>query len=165
MRVAVFASLCVFLTVPLQSPSAGENDTPQMQIQVSGLDDQEAETVFKQNASLPMRHEIHQTIEEQLRAIRDRNDRAAYNMSAMNIDNEYASAHEYMRSIRREKPSLYNHVHYEILPSSGNDKLQKVKLIDSHGKEALAMFKMQQDQNGHWRTGDIIILKTDEDPI
>ncbi len=163
MRTVFFASVLAIFAFPANASESTEITTKTMKVEISDL--QDSGTVLKQNASLSSNQDIKQTIEEQLRAIRDRDDRAAFELStAKEVDDHY-KPQDYMRDLRRQKPSLYNHVHYEILPASGSEKFQKVKLIDRRGKEALAMFKMEQAQNGDWRIGNIVILKTDQDPI
>ena len=71
-----------------------------------------------------------------------------------------------MRMIRRQKAPLYEHVSYEILSQArAGSKFYKVRLMDKYGHDAMAMFKMKQDAHGAWKTEDIIVLTTDNDPL
>lgn len=105
-------------------------------------------------------------IKDQLEAIRKRNDRAAYELSATGLQEDYEDPQSFMRMVRREKPSLYDHVAYEILGAkTQGSKFHRVRLTDKYGRSAMAMFKMEQDAQGEWRTRDIIVLQYDNSPI
>ena len=109
---------------------------------------------------------IDDVIKKQLQAIRERNDRTAYELNANIIQDEYEDPQSYMRNLRRQKSALYNHVGYEIIPSSRPEsKFHKVKLIDKFGKSVMALFKMEQNDKGEWRTNDIVVLTPSDDPI
>ena len=109
---------------------------------------------------------INDTIKEQLQAIRERNDRIAFELNANDIQDVFEDPQSFMREIRRSKKSLYNHVDYKFL-GSGNaeEKFHRVMLTDKYGKSSIAMFKMEQDDNGLWKTKDIIILMSDDGPV
>ena len=105
-------------------------------------------------------------IKEQLEAIRERNDRLAFELNAQSIKDDFEDPQSFMRMIRRNKGALYDHVSYEILSSSGDaSKFHKVRLMDKYGHRAMAMFKMKQNAQGEWKTEDIIILTTQNDPL
>ena len=164
MRAILTLSALVVMSVPAKaSDNMDEATFKNYTVPVSDLQDHDQ--TLRQNASLQAQGEIRQTIEQQLRAIRERNDRAAYELAALDGNEKKLSPQAFMRQIRHKKPSLYNHVYYKILPHTGGEKFQKVKLIDRQGKEALAMFKMEMDNQGAWRVGNVVILKTDQDPI
>ena len=159
-------TFCAVMAMTLPA-FAGDQGAPSAQkkltLSISGI--QTGETPLMQTASMQAQSEIRTTIEQQLRAIRERNDRAAYELASLDTDEKKITPQAFMREIRRKQPSLYNHVYFEILPQTGSEKFQKVKLIDRQGKEALAMFKMEPDNQGGWRVGNVVILKTDQDPI
>lgn len=105
-------------------------------------------------------------IKEQLEAIRARNDRTAYELNVEDVKNDYEDPQSFMRMIRRDKPSLYDHVSYEIMKSvQPQSAFHKVRLIDRYGDDSIAMFKMKQDEKGAWRIQDIIMLSGGKDPI
>jgi len=105
-------------------------------------------------------------IKEQLEAIRERNDRVAYELSTEEIKDDFEDPQSFMRMIRRQKSPLYEHVSYEILsPVRADSKFHKVRLLDKYGHNAMAMFKMKQTVDGAWKTEDIIVLTTENDPL
>lgn len=112
-----------------------------------------------------LQNNIHRVIEDQLRAIRDRDDRVAYDLSTAADEEEFNDPQSYMRHLRRDKKPLYEHVSFEILPSNAQSKFHKVSLIDKRGKQSIAMFKVKKDQYGAWRVDNVVILQSSEDPI
>lgn len=118
-------------------------------------------------ASIPAASsDVDKMIKEQLEAIRSRNDRAAYELNTADVKDNYADPQSFMRMIRREKPSLYDHVSYELLKAVVPDsKFHKVRLTNRYGDRSIAMFKVEQDESGAWRTRDIIMLSGGKDPI
>lgn len=118
-------------------------------------------------AALPSSEaDVDKVIKEQLEAIRARNDRTAYELNTEAVKADYEDPQSFMRMVRREKPSLYNHVAYEILTTVRPDsKFHKVRLTDRYGEYSIAMFKMQQDEQGAWRIEDVIMLSGGKDPI
>ena len=110
--------------------------------------------------------EIDNVIKQQLQAIRERNDRVAYELNTADVKEEFEDPQSFMRDIRRKKGSLYNHVGYEIIPShNAASKFHKVKLTDKFGKSVMALFKMEQSENGEWKTNNIVVLTPSDDPI
>lgn len=110
--------------------------------------------------------DVDHVIKQQLQAIRERNDREAYELNTLTIQEEYEDPQSFMRDLRRTKKSLYEHVGYEIIPAQSPDaKFHKVMLIDKFGKSVMAMFKMQQNDSGEWKTNDIVVLTPNDDPI
>ncbi len=117
-------------------------------------------------AAAPALDQADVVIKDQLEAIRKRNDRIAYELNSKGIQEEFHDPQAYMRMIRREKPSLYEHVSYEILGAkTPNSKFHKVRLTDKYGHNAMAMFKMEKNDLGDWKIKDIIVLQYDNDPI
>lgn len=109
---------------------------------------------------------VDMVIKEQLEAIRERNDRVAYELNTEDIKDDFEDPQSFMRMIRRQKAPLYEHVSYEILSQArAGSKFYKVRLMDKYGHDAMAMFKMKQDAHGAWKTEDIIVLTTDNDPL
>lgn len=110
---------------------------------------------------------VNDVIKEQLQAIRERNDRIAYELNSSATQKDFEDPQSFMRDIRRTKKSLYNHVDYRFMDTNAaNDtKFHKVLLTDKYGKSSIAMFKMEQDDKGEWKTKDIIILMSDDGPV
>lgn len=109
---------------------------------------------------------INDVIKDQLQAIRERNDRIAYELNTQTQQENFEDPQAFMRDLRRKKKSLYNHVDYKFLDANNNNgKFHKVKLTDKYGKSSIAMFKMEQDDSGAWKTKDIIILMSDDGPV
>lgn len=109
---------------------------------------------------------INDVIKDQLQAIRERNDRIAYELNTQAQQENFEDPQAFMRDLRRKKKSLYNHVDYKFLDTNKNGgKFHKVKLTDKYGKSSIAMFKMEQDDGGAWKTKDIIILMSDDGPV
>ncbi|MFP4314479.1 MAG: DUF4864 domain-containing protein [Alphaproteobacteria bacterium] len=109
---------------------------------------------------------VNDVIKEQLQAIRERNDRIAYELNTTTMREDYKDPQSFMRDLRRKKKSLYNHVDYRFLGSGeSNSKFHKVMLTDKYGKSSIAMFKMEQGEDGEWKTRDIIILMSGDDPV
>ena len=107
----------------------------------------------------------HDTVKRQLEAIRGRNDRLAYSLNSETIQKDFDQPQDFMRMLRQKKEPLYNYVSYEFLESQPGSPYTKVSLIAPDGKTAIALFKMEQDEAGQWRTGKIILLQSDDDPI
>lgn len=109
---------------------------------------------------------VNDVIKEQLQAIRERNDRIAYELNSKATQDDFEDPQSFMRDLRRKKVSLYNHVDYKFLDTnSTNTKFHKVQLTDKYGKSSIAMFKMEQSDTGEWKTKDIIILTSDDGPV
>ena len=132
--------------------------------ELNNTDKQQAAEVVK--ISAPAMSAVDHAIKQQLQAIRERNDREAYELNTLAIQEEYEDPQSFMRNLRRTKKSLYEHVGYEIIPAKNlNAKFHKVMLTDKFGKSVMAMFKMQQNDNGEWKTNDIVVLTPSDDPI
>lgn len=124
------------------------------------------EAKYMEASASSMLSPVDLVIKEQLEAIRERNDRVAYELNAEEIKDDFEDPQSFMRMIRRKKSSLYEHVSYEILSQARDDsKFHKVRLLDKYGQNAMAMFKMKQDADGAWKTEDIIVLTTENDPL
>lgn len=118
-------------------------------------------------ASVPVHQpDYNKIIKDQLEAIRARDDRTAYELNSSTLKEDFEDPQSYMRMLRREKSPLYNHVGYKILtPPNADAKFHKVRLIDKYGKFSIAMFRIEEDSDGQWRTSDIVILSGGDDPI
>lgn len=135
-------------------------------VQGEAVKDVPEEDVQAAPAEAPALSAVDLVIKEQLEAIRERNDRIAYELNTKDIRDEYKDPQSFMRMIRRDKPSLYDHVSYEIMPAEGTPpKFHKVKLVDKYGGRAMAMFRMRQDDKDGWKTQNIIVLSADQDPL
>ena len=152
MKFKITVLLLALLTIlsPLHSHASEQNDSNTHMV----------------NAANATPSVIDNIIKGQLEAIRERNDRAAFEFNGKNIKDNFEDPQSYMRMLRREKQSLYNHVSFQFLNPGQNDApFHKVKLMDKYGNSAIAMFKMEKDEGGEWKTKDIIILQLDNDPI
>jgi len=124
------------------------------------------EAKFVEASASSMLSPVDQVIKEQLEAIRERNDRVAYELNTEEIKDDFEDPQSFMRMIRRQKSPLYEHVSYEILSQAREgSKFHKVRLLDKYGHDAMAMFKMKQAEDGAWKTEDIIVLTTQNDPL
>ncbi|MFN3699949.1 MAG: DUF4864 domain-containing protein [Alphaproteobacteria bacterium] len=109
---------------------------------------------------------INQVIKLQLDAIRSRNDRLAFEMQSTQARESFRDPQSFMRSLRREKTSLYEHVSYEILtPNVPNPRFYQVRLTDRFGNSAIALFRVETDSDDELRVRDIVLLNTGSDPI
>ena len=144
--------IAVFGIFLISAPSYAEGPMPEVK--------------FVEASASSMLSPVDQVIKEQLEAIRNRNDRVAYELNAEEIKDDFEDPQSFMRMIRRQKSPLYEHVSYEILsPVREGSKFHKVRLLDKYGHDAMAMFKMKQSDDGVWKTEDIIILTTENDPL
>lgn len=135
-------------------------------LQPGALQGGEAVTIVPASAPAAVSAGVDKMIKEQLEAIRSRNDRTAYELNTADVKDNYADPQSFMRMIRREKPSLYDHVSYELLKAVVPDsKFHKVRLTNRYGDHSIAMFKVEQEESGAWRTKDIIMLSGGKDPI
>ena len=124
------------------------------------------EAKYVEASASSMLSPVDQVIKEQLEAIRERNDRVAYELNTQEIKDAFEDPQSFMRMVRRQKSPLYEHVSYEILsPVREGSKFHKVRLLDKYGHDAMAMFKMKQSADGAWKTEDIIVLTTENDPL
>lgn len=165
MRAALTMTVLALLAFPAQASEMNEDAAPQIIVQKLTDRHDFSGPLLKEARAASQVH-IRSTIEQQLRAIRIRDDRAAFTLSTAAADDHFKTPQDYMRHLRKKKPSLYNHVHFEILQEGRNNpEVQKVKLIDRYGQEALAMFKMERNADGDWRIDNVVVLQSDQDPI
>lgn len=109
---------------------------------------------------------VNQIIKLQLDAIRSRNDRLAFEMQSTQARESYRDPQSFMRSLRREKSTLYEHVSYEILtPNVPDPRFYQVRLTDRFGNAAIALFRIETDSDNELRVRDIVLLNTGSDPI
>lgn len=137
-----------------------------VQNQAYAVDLNMKEEASLQSSDITSLPSVEDVVEQQLKAIRLRNDRAAFELSTQKAQDKYKDPQSYMRDIRREKDILYNHVDYEFLGRKNpTSSFYKVSLTDKKGNEALALFKMNQNSGNSWRVEKIVLLLSDQGPL
>lgn len=99
-------------------------------------------------------------VEQQLEAVRKRDAVTAFSLIAPSLQQKYADAKAYFRSIRFKDHELYEHVTMRLLGSTKDDKavLHRVELENRDGEKSVVLFRVLADETGQWRVRSAIEL-------
>jgi hypothetical protein len=114
----------------------------------------ENENCFKHNdvSSFELQ-EIKDLIREQLAAIRARDASRAYATLSDHLHEKFEGDKKYLAKLRFDYSPIYNHRSYTFLETRALDDggfIQRVSMKDRYsGKNALVIYKIKEDQEGH----------------
>lgn len=94
-------------------------------------------------------------VQAQLDAFKADNADLAFSYATPGIQAQFGSADTFLRMVREQYPVVYRpaSVRFDPLEGSGSDRILPVRLTDDEGRQWIAYYLMQRQDNGIWRIG------------
>jgi len=105
---------------------------------------------------------IHETVQSQLEALSNDDAASAFELATPEKRMQIGNADNFLRLIKQEYDPIYRYQRVifsrpEILHG---DAIQVVRVTDGYSRVWLAVFWMQQDENGSWKIDGCQLLQT-----
>lgn len=110
------------------------------------------------------REAIRRTIERQLDAFRRDDGAAAFAVASPEIQRQFQTPEIFMHMVRQGYPQVYRprEVDFRDLVVAQGVPNQAVLIVGPDGSAAMAIYRMQKQQDGSWRIDGCALLKTGE---
>lgn len=110
---------------------------------------------------------FHEVVEAQMKAIRARDEGAAWAHVSQDYQKKYDNAETFFRVLRFGYRPLYRHMSYDLLRGTAGEDVawQRIELTGPDGMPDIAIIRLIRDPEGAWRIDGYTFLRSEREPL
>lgn len=114
------------------------------------------------------REEIRGVIDAQLKAFRDRDDAAAFQYAAPALQTYFGNPAAFVSIVQAQYQPIYSHKEaqfQQMVELPGGIPAQEVYLVGRNDEAVIATYAMEQQADGEWRIGGVLLRPAEGQPL